>query len=130
MCLANKFLTRFEELSNEMESEFQRLKKLEVVYNKKLNEHYHDMETAKFNAVEGYYKAKELQDIVRQRRVIKNELYKLTRVREKMRLNTIIQRSNTARQSLSHIHKHEENNDWSREWKDNYRVEDLDIQLH
>ena len=127
MCLANKFVTRFEELSLEMENEYQRLKRLEDVYNKKLNNHYHKMETAKFNAVEGYYKAKELQDIVRQRRVIKNELYKLTRVREKMRLQIIIERSNAARQSLIHIHSHEERNDWSKEWKDDYRVEDLQI---
>ena len=127
MCLASKFLTRFEELTCEMETEYQRLKKLEHLYNEKLSNFYHQMETAKFNAVEGYYKAKEIQDIVRQRRVIKDEIYRLKCVRDKMKLTAIIERSKATRDTLNDIHKHREEHSWSNEWADDYRIEDLQI---
>ena len=128
MCLANKFLTRFEELSNDMENEYKRLKVLRSTYDKKLSLHYHKMETMKFNAAEGYYLAKELQDIVRQRRVIKQELYKIERVRDKMKLQSIIDRSKVSRNVLNNIHKHEQSEEhYVTDFRDDYRVEDLVI---
>ncbi|MGM9987611.1 MAG: hypothetical protein ACI35O_10330 [Bacillaceae bacterium] len=125
MCLANKFLTRFEELSNELEEEYQRLLKLRSEYDKKLSAHYHKVETAKFNAAEGFYLTKELQDITRQRRMIKTELFKMNNIRNTLKLESVIQSTNKARKSLTKIHKNVEENEWYKEWKDDYRVEDL-----
>ena len=127
MCIANKFLTRFEELSNELEAEFQRLLKLRAEYDKKISDHYHKVETAKFNAAEGYYLAKELQHIARQRRIIKNELYKVRNLREMMKMDTVMEDTSKARRSLTKIHKHEKKSDWCNEWKNDYRVEDLPV---
>ena len=128
MCLANKFLTRFEELSNEMEKEYKRLKRLNSEYDKKMNNFYHKLEVVKFNAAEGYYLAKEMQDIARQRRVIKNELYKLQAVADRMDLKLIIDKSNTTRKVLNKIHKDESSDKhYVKEWAHNYRVEDLQV---
>ena len=127
MCLANKFLTRFEELSEDVENEIAKMVKLLSVYDKKLSDHYHKVETAKFNAAEGFYLTKELQEITRQRRMIKQELYKLNNLKQTLKLQAIVDRTNNARKSLSKIHKHEAKSEWWSEWKDAYRVEDLPV---
>ena len=110
-----------------MENEFQRLIKLIQLYDKKLNDHYHKVETAKFNAAEGFYLAKELQDITRQRRMIKTELYKLKNVRKTLKMDSVIECTSKARKTLTKIHKDVEASEWYKDWKDDYRVEDLQI---
>lgn len=127
MCIANKLLTRFEELSKEVENEHERLRKLNSVYDKKLNDHYHKMETAKFNAAEGFYLAKELQEIVRQRRMIKHEVYKLGTLKATIDMKIIVEKTKNARKSLNKIHNKQANSEWFKEWKDDYRVEDLQV---
>lgn len=127
MCVANRYLKRFEELVTEVDQEHKRLSELRSVYDKKLSDYYHKVETKKFNAAEGYYLAKELQEIVRQRRVIKDELYKLNNLRSTLQLNSIVEQTLTARKSLNKIHKRASKSNWKDNWTKDYRVEDLQI---
>lgn len=54
-----------------------------------LSNYYHDLEKSKFNACEGYYKAKELQELLLKRRKIKLELAKIQSVSTKLGINQI-----------------------------------------
>ena len=127
MCIANKLLTRFEELSEAVENEYNKLSKLQSVYDKKLSAHYHKIEGAKFNAAEGFYLAKELQEILRQRRVIKTELHRIKNLRASLKINAIKDATKTARKCLTTVYSNEEKNGLKNDWASDYRVEDLQI---
>lgn len=130
MCLANKFLTRFEELAEDVEKEYLKLSKLQSVYDKKLSAHYHKVEGSKFNAAEGFYLAKELQDILRQRRVIKTELHRVRNLRASLNINSIKDATQSARKCLKKVYSNEEKNGLKHDWVSDYRVEDLELHIH
>jgi len=77
MCLASKYLTGMREAVTEIENGVKELTELQSFYDKELSEVYHRLETEKFNASEGYYFAKRLQEILQKRRVVKKELANL-----------------------------------------------------
>lgn len=77
MCLASRHINSIEEILKGIEDDHAKLVKKLSEYDKTISNIYHDLETRKFNAAEGYYIAKDLQDIVQKRRLVKDELYRL-----------------------------------------------------
>lgn len=55
----------------------------------RLSDYYHDLEKSRFNACEGYYKAKELQGLLLERRKIKLELAKIQSMSAKLGIKQI-----------------------------------------
>lgn len=70
MCLAIKIMRDQMKI---VETKKKELEKELSTYDKKLSEFYHKVEGATFNASEGYYIAKSLQDLLHERRNIKFE---------------------------------------------------------
>lgn len=77
MCVAVEISTKITNLLDEALTEQKRLTNELSLLDKKLSDIYHDLESAKFNAVQGYKIAKYIQELVIQRRLIKHELYPL-----------------------------------------------------
>lgn len=77
MCIALEYLNRFIEIHNQMLADYEVLKRKQIEVEHRLNRKYHEIEKQKFNAVQGYALAKELQDILQERRIVKHELSKM-----------------------------------------------------
>lgn len=67
-------------LKSEAESYHKELKVKLSEIDKLVSSKYHEIELATFNVVKGYKMLKELQTILRQRRVLKNEIVKTERL--------------------------------------------------
>ena len=80
MCIDSKYVNELEVLLRNIANDIEILRLKQSEYDKKLSDHYHKVETAKFNAAEGYYLSKNLQKILQERRLIKDELYRLKRL--------------------------------------------------
>jgi hypothetical protein len=84
MCLASNYIGKFEEILEDFHSEHKRLSEEVSRYNTMVSDHYHKIETMKFNACEGFYLAKQLQELLRKRRLIKDEFCKINSLRQIM----------------------------------------------
>jgi hypothetical protein len=84
MCKADDYLGQLESLTSRINSDYKKLCKKQSEYDKLLSDKYHQLENANFNACEGYYHAKQLQDILRARRMIKDEVCKLDILRDSL----------------------------------------------
>lgn len=70
-------------------------RRLKSEIDKKLSEHYHKIERSKFNAVEGYYLAKQLQDILQEQETIHKKHAENTQIKESLKdmqknINTLV----------------------------------------
>lgn len=77
MCIALEYLNQLSEIHNQMLADYEVLKRKQIEVERRLNKKYHEIEKQKFNAVQGYALAKELQDILQERRIVKHELNKM-----------------------------------------------------
>lgn len=68
MCLASKYLNQLENVVKEMDCDYKKLSAKQSEYDNNMVELYHKIETTNFNACEGYYFTKQLQEILRKRR--------------------------------------------------------------
>jgi|GEM_PF-4102660 len=84
MCLAVKYGNVLIETINKMKEDYESLIALQSEYDKKVSNIYHDIETNNFNASVGFKKYKELQKVLRERRVIKHELAKIQRLHQSL----------------------------------------------
>lgn len=73
-------ITELDEKVKQMEVEYEIVKQMQSHVDKKLSIHYHTIETAKFNVVQGYYLAKELQIILSKRNQIIEKHTKTTQM--------------------------------------------------
>lgn len=105
MCMASKRLQELNCFLRNIEDDLKKLNRKQSEYDKKLSEHYHKIETAKFNAAEGYYLAKELQEILQKRRIIKNELRKMQLLHNQIRDNKIKEKVKRTKKKLKRMRK-------------------------
>ena len=64
---------------SEYSEEYDRCKVMLSKYDKELNKVYHDIEEISFNASEGYYLSKKIQELRSKRRVVKEKMYEIDR---------------------------------------------------
>ena len=74
MCGATKVLLTIEDTLKKANSEIRRLTDELSKCDREFSKFYHELEQKTFNAVEGYYIAKNFQNLSRRRRIIKQEL--------------------------------------------------------
>jgi hypothetical protein len=125
MCLASKYLNQLDEVAKGIENDYKKLSKKQSEYDLQISELYHKIETANFNACEGYYFSKQLQEILRKRRTIKNELVRLNSLRDTLNLRNSLNNKNLCRskQSLNKIIKN--TNKYQQDWKYTYSLEEV-----
>ncbi len=78
MCMTKEYINEFQTIVDNAENQFKTLTKLLQTYEKKQQDILHKIENTKFNACEGFKLAKDLHNLRVERRNIKNELDKLT----------------------------------------------------
>lgn len=64
---------------SEYSEEYDKCKAMLSKYDKELNKVYHDIEQINFNASEGYYLSKKVQELRSKRRVVKQKMYEINR---------------------------------------------------
>ena len=64
---------------SEYSEEYDRCKAMLSKYDKELNKVYHDIEQINFNASEGYYLSKKIQELRSKRRVVKEKMNEINR---------------------------------------------------
>lgn len=74
MCLASNHSKLLVETIGKIKEDFKELSTLHLKYNKKISVLYHEIEQSKYSASAGYNKLMELQETLRNRRVIKHEI--------------------------------------------------------
>ncbi|MED1863306.1 hypothetical protein P4V41_07540 [Fictibacillus nanhaiensis] len=90
MCYATKYINQLEQLVRDIKGKHKELGKKLSAIDKQVNVFYHDLEQRPaFNAVEGYYIAKDLQLLLQQRRVIKSELLRLHTMIKSLEINHV-----------------------------------------
>jgi hypothetical protein len=121
MCYATKFINRFDELVKEVTEKYHELSNKQSEVDKKLSEIYHDLELRKFNAAEGYYIAKDLQLVLKQRRIIKSEFTRIQHLMSTMNIKVMGQQ----------LHKAKKNTkvalDGNKEYIANFREEAFEV---
>ncbi|MFO1442984.1 hypothetical protein KDN24_07100 [Bacillus sp. Bva_UNVM-123] len=90
MCLASTYLNELSKIQRKMQSDIAKISKKESEYDRKVSDIYHKIEISKFNACEGYYLSKELQDVLQKRRVIKHEGSRLRNIYKSLSLGSRI----------------------------------------
>lgn len=106
MCKANKYLEKLNELTGEFLKEKKKLEAMQSILDRKISIFYHDLESReKFNAAEGYYIAKELQMLLRKRRIVKQELFEINALNNTIRLQDFSKSLPKAEKSLNKIEK-------------------------
>jgi hypothetical protein len=123
MCKASKYLDQLETLVKGIESDrkmlFEKLSKYDLM----LSEHYHKVEVMNFNACEGYYLSNQLQEILRKRRIVKDEISRLTTLNQTLNLKTI---NNSLKKSKECITKAKKKSaEWQHDWKYTYSLEEV-----
>ena len=122
MCLASKYVSEMDDLFNSINADIRKLSKKQSEHDKKLSDMYHKLETLKFNACEGYYIAKEFQEIAQKRRLIKSELFRLQMLSKTLKINDINSRIPKVKEEVI------KSNQLSKEWLENFPFNFSDIQ--
>lgn len=89
MCLASKYIGQIEEMLVNLKSDIKKLSIKQSEYDKTVNEYYHKLETTKFNACEGYYIAKNFQEVLQKRRLVKSELYRMQHLYDNLKIQSV-----------------------------------------
>jgi signal recognition particle GTPase len=121
MCKASKYLSELDNLVNNINKDFELLSKKQSEYDSMLSDIYHKIENANFNACEGYYLTKQLQELLRKRRVVKDEFSRLNTLRQLLG-NSLHKQINNSKQSIGKAKKKSQT--WQQEWKYTYTLEE------
>src|SRR5690606_9797771 len=116
--IVNDYIVQIESIVQKYDSEYQKLAERLSHYDKLISEHYHKVETTNFNAVEGFYLSKNLQELLHKRRVIKNEMYRVNILKR----NISATLGNTRVQMEDFKQNHQE---WQKNWKHKYTLEEV-----
>jgi len=123
MCKATEYLKELDVLVNNINKEFNILSKKQSEYDTKLSEYYHQIENANFNACEGYKLTKQLQQLLRKRRIVKDELFRLNSLRQTL---NIVAMNNSIIKSKKNIEKSKKHSDqYKKNWKYTYTFEEV-----
>ncbi|WP_025909278.1 hypothetical protein [Priestia flexa] len=108
MSRAFQILSQMESLQKEVNIKIVELSKEQSRLDKELSRIYHKAETNKFNAAEGYYIAKELQETTRERRAVKQDLEYYQTLKHNMGLNESF--GNKIKQATKTLHSKRKRN--------------------
>jgi hypothetical protein len=124
MCLASKYLNQLNEVAKGIEDDYKKLSMKQSEYDISISELYHKIEASNFNACEGYYFSKQLQELLRKRRAIKNEIVRLNSLKDTLNLRNSLNNKNLNRskQSLNKIIKN--TTKYQCDWKYTYTLEE------
>lgn len=123
MCKASKYVGELERLISSINADFNKLSQKQAEYDTKLSEYYHKIEQATFNACEGYYLTKELQELLRKRRVIKDEFFRLNTLKQTLQIGQLHASVSKTKNSI-HSSKQKATK-WQQDWKNTYSLEEL-----
>lgn len=98
--------------------EFNQLKVERFELEKVISKIYHTVEHNNFSDSEGIYLIRQLQDVLRHRRVIKNQLDGLSKVRNNLKMHDFKNHIDAANVSMERADMHEAIDDWQEGWKD------------
>lgn len=122
MCYATKYTKELELLITNIKTSYEKMKTRYTELNKLFNQKYHELETrSSFNAAEGFYIAKELQDILQKRRLAKHELQRLEQLMSRIQPNNLLK---SVTQAGIYIEKSKAINE---EYTANFREESYEI---
>jgi hypothetical protein len=125
MCLASKYLNQLDNVVKGIESDHNKLFSKLSEYDSLISELYHKVEVSNFNACEGYYYSKQLQELLRKRRVIKDEISRLNTLKQTLNLKSALPKSkiNNSKQCIDRaINK---SCKWQQNWKYTYTLEEV-----
>jgi hypothetical protein len=123
MCKASKYLNELESLTARINADFELLNRKQSEIDKILSEKYHELENANFNACEGYYHAKQLQQVLRQRRVIKGEMARMNILHNSLKQLGVPKTINKAKMSIENSNKSGEK--FIGSWIDSYSIDEI-----
>jgi len=116
--IVNDYIGKIETLMQKYDQDCQKLAERQSYYDKLISEHYHKVETMKFNACEGYHLSKQLQELLQKRRVIKNEMYRLNIL--KKNINSTLGDSRVSLEECTQRQR-----EWQKNWKHEYTLEEV-----
>lgn len=109
MCLASKHLEKLDQIEKEISDDFDFLSRTISQYDKELSEIYHSIEVARFSASQGYKMMKELQDLLKKRRIAKNEYSRMTSLVKTINFQSLRDRIKNADKNLGKIMRKNDN---------------------
>lgn len=125
MCLASKYLNQLENVAKGIEDDYKTLSMKQSEYDSRISEIYHKIEVSNFNACEGYYYSKQLQDLLRKRRIIKDEMNRLDSLKVNLSIKSILSKEKITR-SKKCINKHMNKSlKFKQNWKYMYTLEEI-----
>jgi cell division protein ZapA (FtsZ GTPase activity inhibitor) len=101
MCIANQHLNQLTETHKMIRSDRDILSNRQSELDQLISAIYHEIEVANFNAAEGFYFCKKLQEALQERRIIKNELGNMNSLIQMLELNKLGNKLNSAKQRLN-----------------------------
>lgn len=123
MCIATKLAGELDSLLLNLDFEHKKFKDLRSNIDRKLNQFYENVRNAgNFNIVQGYHLTKELQLILQERRIIKNELEKINGMYLKLQALGI---SETVNEIQDRIKRYDNRYGDDDNWYDNFRFNEL-----
>lgn len=121
MCLATNYLNQIELIVEDVKGDMKKLNKKLSQCDKNISKLYHDLEVSKFNACEGYYFAKNLQELLQKRRLVKSELHRLESIH-----NVLIQSVGDRLKKAKTVV--EESKNKHKDWYTNFNISFRDIE--
>jgi hypothetical protein len=88
-----------------------------------LADHYHKIENMNFNACEGYYLTKQLQEILRKRRIVKDEMSRLFTLSQTLNTKKLNNSINTCKSQINKAKKKSHN--YQHDWTYTYKLEEI-----
>jgi hypothetical protein len=123
MCKASKHLEEIDNVIKSIKYDHKLLSEKVSKYDIAISDHYHKIETVNFNACEGYYLTKQLQELLRKRRIIKDEFSRLNALMQTLEVARMHNSINKSKQSITEAKK--KSAEWQRDWKYTYSLEEV-----
>jgi hypothetical protein len=102
MCIASNHLNQLSEVHKVIRRDKEILSNRQQELDQLISAIYHEIEVANFNAAEGFYFCKKLQQALQERRIIKNELGYMSSLIQMLELDKLGNKLNSAKQRLNH----------------------------
>jgi len=118
MCKVVGLLEKMKEVQQEYEKERKQLNVMLSKIDRDINLFYHNLEKRSFNASEGYFIASDLQKLVRKRRVVKQEMFKLSALNSSLNIGELDKKLISAKKGLNKIRNDRKDN-YSSNWNIN-----------
>lgn len=118
MTKASAILKQLREINDYYAEEKRKLLKLQSQLDKEVSRIYHDLESrGNLNAAEGYCVARDLQLILRKRRLVKQEIFELNAIERPIQINQLSNKLEKAEKSMEKIKRTRSNKDnYTRKW--------------